>query len=179
MHCHEEIEFAAVCHGHGVLRSGQFRQTARPGVFSVVCPYEPHAGTGLTPDCIVQVVNVPLAWFAQNQLAWPALWRREAVREGGEALPLLQSFFAAVHNGESRLEQDELLASLYGATAQLPAGAPKSLGESRRIKAAADVLREQFADEIPLSELAANVGLSPFYFCRAFKKQLGITPHAY
>ena len=179
MHCHEEIEFAAVCRGRGILQSGQVRQSARPGVFSVVCPYEPHAGTPLTPDCVVQVVNVPLSWFAGHQILWTALWRRAAVREGEAALPLLHQFFGAVHNNDSRLEQDELLLALYGATAHQPEAMLKTYGEAGRIKVAISLLRERFDEEIPLSKLAAIAELSPSYFCRAFKKQLGITPHAY
>jgi AraC family transcriptional regulator len=40
-------------------------------------------------------------------------------------------------------------------------------------------IEEHLADQISLSTLAQLVRLSPYHFCRAFKKSLGIPPHRF
>lgn len=40
-------------------------------------------------------------------------------------------------------------------------------------------INSHLKEPLPLPELAARVGLSPFYFTRLFKKETGYTPHAY
>jgi AraC family transcriptional regulator len=40
-------------------------------------------------------------------------------------------------------------------------------------------IEEHLAEKIPLATLARLVGLSPFYFCRAFKQSFGVPPHRY
>ncbi|MGA7327741.1 MAG: AraC family transcriptional regulator [Rhodomicrobium sp.] len=44
---------------------------------------------------------------------------------------------------------------------------------------AAAYLEEHLAEEVPLPELAAIAGLSPFHFSRAFKESFGVPPHRY
>jgi AraC family transcriptional regulator len=40
-------------------------------------------------------------------------------------------------------------------------------------------IEEHLAEQISLATLAGLVGLSPYYFCRAFKQSLGMPPHRY
>ena len=40
-------------------------------------------------------------------------------------------------------------------------------------------IEEHLAEPIPLATLARMVRLSPYYFCRAFKRSLGLPPHRY
>jgi AraC family transcriptional regulator len=40
-------------------------------------------------------------------------------------------------------------------------------------------IEEHLAEQIPLATLAQLVGLSTYYFCRAFKQSLGFPPHRY
>lgn len=42
-----------------------------------------------------------------------------------------------------------------------------------------DYIRANLAQNLGLEELAQQVGMSQFYFCRLFKQSLGITPHQY
>jgi AraC family transcriptional regulator len=46
-------------------------------------------------------------------------------------------------------------------------------------KKVADYIEEHLSKELPLSELAALVDLSPFHFSRAFKQSFGAPPHRY
>jgi AraC-like DNA-binding protein len=47
------------------------------------------------------------------------------------------------------------------------------------VKRARDYLDARFADDVPLSDLAAMAGLNRAHLVRAFRKALGTTPHAY
>jgi AraC-like DNA-binding protein len=47
------------------------------------------------------------------------------------------------------------------------------------VRCAREYLEHSYADDIALSELAARVSLSPYYFARAFERSTGLPPHAY
>src|SRR5262249_43460769 len=51
--------------------------------------------------------------------------------------------------------------------------------EKDRVRHARDLLHERFAESMPLARLAADAGLSPYYFLRTFRATVGMTPHAY
>lgn len=51
--------------------------------------------------------------------------------------------------------------------------------EHRAVQRALDYLRAQPAENVSLEKLACEAGLSPFYFCRVFHQQTGLSPHAY
>ena len=40
-------------------------------------------------------------------------------------------------------------------------------------------MQAHFAEDVSLSKLASVVSLSPYYFARAFEKEVGLPPHAY
>ena len=44
---------------------------------------------------------------------------------------------------------------------------------------AAAYIRENFAKDLPVEELAAHAGLSTWHFIRVFKQEIGLTPHQY
>lgn len=54
------------------------------------------------------------------------------------------------------------------------------LGDERRVvRRARDYLESCYAERISLSDLAAEVGLSPYHLLRVFQTEVGLTPHAY
>ncbi len=177
VHCHEEIEFVAVYSGRGRLQRGRSRYDTRSGILAIVCPQEPHTGTPLTSDFAVKVINLPSEWLDAAQLDWRFLWRREAICTEPNSLAAFSRTYEVVQNHHSLLTQEEALLALYSAVSQLPVLADVS--ESKRIMQAHEILRERFSEEISLTALAAAVNLTPFYLCRAFKKSVGLSPHAY
>ena len=50
---------------------------------------------------------------------------------------------------------------------------------SRQIKAVKKYIDEHFCGTLTLKKLANMAELSPFYFQRLFKKEVGVTPHVY
>lgn len=56
----------------------------------------------------------------------------------------------------------------------------KSIGdENQPIQRIKDYFNDRYSENISLEELARIANFSPFYFNRAFRKQIGIPPHAY
>ena len=43
----------------------------------------------------------------------------------------------------------------------------------------AEYIEERVADDIPLANLAELARLSPYHFCRSFKRSFGVPPHRY
>jgi transcriptional regulator GlxA family with amidase domain len=52
-------------------------------------------------------------------------------------------------------------------------------GERPAVTAALEYMETHFAEDVTIAKLAALVSLSPFYFARAFEKEIGLPPHAY
>ncbi|HTU60584.1 MAG TPA: AraC family transcriptional regulator, partial [Polyangiales bacterium] len=50
---------------------------------------------------------------------------------------------------------------------------------TRPVRRAMEYLRERLADAITLDDLAAYAELDKFHLCRAFRRQIGLPPHAY
>jgi AraC-like DNA-binding protein len=96
--------------------------------------------------------------------------------------------FRALQAGETPepLEVEEtvlaLLASFLRTTVAAPAArrAPFSpRAEREAAEAARLLLASRFAEPLPLARLAAEVGVSVFFLCRAFRRQFGMTMHRY
>ncbi|MBD1910285.1 MULTISPECIES: AraC family transcriptional regulator [unclassified Leptolyngbya] len=48
-----------------------------------------------------------------------------------------------------------------------------------KLKQALDYINAHLSENVSLAEIATELGMSQYYFCRLFKQSTGITPHAY
>jgi AraC family transcriptional regulator len=48
-----------------------------------------------------------------------------------------------------------------------------------KLKQAVEYMNARLSENVSLAEVAAELGMSQFYFCRLFKQSMGMTPHAY
>jgi AraC-like DNA-binding protein len=71
------------------------------------------------------------------------------------------------------------LARLIGRQADVRFEQERLGRESSAAQRARIYIEEHFADPIRLSELAAHVALSPYYFLRAFRTEVGMPPYTY
>ncbi len=101
-----------------------------------------------------------------------------------ELSKLIFSFHYLLENSkESTLQQQSLLFKilekiLLRHTQNSPT--LKNIGnEHQPIQQIRDYLNDNYAENISLEELARIAKFSPFYLNRAFRKQIGIPPHAY
>ncbi|HZQ22290.1 MAG TPA: AraC family transcriptional regulator [Terriglobales bacterium] len=61
-----------------------------------------------------------------------------------------------------------------------PAVTPRTIGcERPAVKRASEYIQSHFTDDVSISKLASLVGLSPYYFARAFEREIGLPPHTY
>jgi AraC family transcriptional regulator len=59
-------------------------------------------------------------------------------------------------------------------------GAPQpATRPTRAVSAAVRFIREHYAEQISLADIAAAAGMSPFHLTRVFKKTMGMSPHQY
>jgi len=73
----------------------------------------------------------------------------------------------------------ELLLSLFAAYGR-PPRVPREIGdEEPLVSKAKDYLADHLSETVRLLDVAVVVGLSPFYFLRAFKRSTGMPPHAW
>ena len=179
LHCHEEVEFVAVYQGQGRFQVGRSRHATGPGVFSVVCPQEPHGGVPTSADFAVKVLNVSAEWFSDSGWDWRSLWHKGAVCKAPFALAAFLKVYETVQGNRSSLVQEEALLTLCDLIHGKEVSPMVNLSEAKPVERAIELLRERFADDISLAELAASVGLAPAYLCRVFTSTIGLPPHAY
>jgi AraC-like DNA-binding protein len=87
-----------------------------------------------------------------------------------------QRLHAAVCAGAERFELDVVLTEAIAALAGV-AGA--SFERTRSVRLALDYLHERLAEVFTLDDLASHAELDKFHLCRAFRRQIGMPPHAY
>jgi AraC-like DNA-binding protein len=60
---------------------------------------------------------------------------------------------------------------------------PEQKSERRRwgvgVQRALDLIRDRFAENLSLEEIAAHAGMDKFHLCRAFRDTIGLPPHTY
>jgi len=61
----------------------------------------------------------------------------------------------------------------------MPAAPQPVPGPTRAVSAAVRFIREHYAEQISLADIAAAAGMSPFHLTRVFKKTMGMSPHQY
>jgi AraC-like DNA-binding protein/mannose-6-phosphate isomerase-like protein (cupin superfamily) len=179
VHSHEEYVIGVVTRGRERLSVRGAEQIAAPGDLILVEPNEPHRNEAIDAEGLeYRVFYVPrpmieqafgLIRFRDNVLPgrrlgrrWAALHRR--MMRGAEDLEIEGHFFALLG------EVLEMAGSL-DAVARPP--------KQAKVARARAYLDEHFAEAVSLSDLAAQVDLSPYHLLRSFRDQIGITPGAY
>ena len=64
-------------------------------------------------------------------------------------------------------------------TARPPAREHKGGLAPHKLRRAIEYIHANLSEELPLSAMAAEVGISPDNFCRSFKQSVGVAPHQY
>ena len=87
-----------------------------------------------------------------------------------------QRLHAAVCRGAERFELDVVLTEAISA---LEGVGGACLERSRSVRLALDFLHERLVEVFTLDDLAKHAELDKFHLCRAFRRQIGMPPHAY
>jgi AraC-like DNA-binding protein len=190
-HTHETYAIAAIIAGCETFYHRGAQRYAPAGSVAIVCPDElhdgaPHAG-GFTYRTLYPSVDL-MREIAEDltgrALVHPPWFGASVIHDPALAAEVAQ-LHAALRPGEtpaSLLQQDSrlvtFLARLITAHAELGAARPDRR-ESRAVARAREALDARFAEEVELEELARLAGLSRSHLIRAFRRETGLTPHAY
>jgi AraC-like DNA-binding protein len=189
-HAHEGFMIALTEGGVGgpVFR-GEMHPVG-PGDVIVLNPEEAHAGGPATEAAWRYRAIYPstdLLRQATSELEEPGPGAPEFTEDVVRDLDLarrLRSFHEITERADSTaLEREshlvEALAGLVSRHATRP-GAEGSLGHGHRgVRKAREYLDEHAVSNVSLTEVARAAGLSPYHLCRVFRRDVGLTPHAY
>lgn len=188
-HVHEELVIAITEQGAGRCVTRGVSAVGTPQTVMVFNPGEPHEGG----------VAGAQGWHYRSLYVGPELLElaRDRLFDRRIALPYfrdsvvcdpdLAALVVRAHQAlelrEARLIRETLLlgalAGLFGrhGNPAPPQGRPGR--ERQPVRKVMSLMRDAPAHDWSLAELADTAGMSPFHFCRAFRKETGLTPHLY
>lgn len=187
-HVHDSLVVAVTEMGGSEFKSRGRSDIADPQALLVFNPAEPHSGR----------MGASARWrYRSFYLAEPAMRRvlhalgmdrpgyftSNVVRD-----PDLIARFLALHRvlegaAQDALLQQQLLVQAFGDLLQRHGQAcrrmPSAPEDPRALGRALQLVRDCSADPLTLEQMAAAADLTPFQLIAAFKRALGLTPHAY
>ena len=187
-HAHDYFVIALVERGAASYWYRGAQHIASAGHVFVINPGEAHTGDPATPNGYVYRVIYPrleqIARVADDLgTGVKEFFCRKSVLQDRCLAALLSSFHQRLAEKAPTAQCESLLLQ---ALARLitqhsnPRVTVKSVGrEVPAVKTACEYIESHFAEDVSLSKLATLVSLSPYYFARAFEKEVGLPPHAY
>lgn len=188
-HVHEEMVIAVTQAGAGRCVTRGTASVGTPQTVMVFNPGEPHQGgvTGDAPWCYRSFYLGPdlLTTLGDEtfgrRITLP--WFREAVVNDPDLARSMLAAHRAIDGGAGRLMREtlllEALALLFRRHGAPAPHLPVPGREGRPVQRVAAALRDDPAADWSVATLAALAGMSPFHFCRAFRKETGLAPHAF
>jgi AraC-like DNA-binding protein len=187
-HTHDTYVLGIVERGCETYYCRGAQHYAGPGDFCLVNPGEVHDGAPHGPGYSYRMIYPSVAFM--SELA------RDVFDTGRSGMPYftasqvhepeLAGAFAQTHRALERAEDsfecDERMVCTIGALMARHA-APRPLEDTGRERTAVARARQRidygFAEDISLLELAELARMSRHHFIRAFRRDVGLTPHAY
>jgi AraC-like DNA-binding protein len=186
-HTHEALVIAVTEQGGSVIKSRGQVEEAHASTLFVFNPAEPHAGW----------MGWSERWRYRSLYLTHAALDQVAHGLGIQSVPyftcnvfgdpdLIDGFLAmhrAIEQGRDVFRERELLIGIFGrlfgrhgSGGSRIEPAPRDRMVLERIKAR---MHGEYASDLRLEELAADVGLTTFQLIGLFKRTIGLTPHAY
>jgi AraC-like DNA-binding protein len=186
-HAHDTYTIGNIDAGCETWTSRGARHYAGPGWLGLVNPLDVHDGAPvgegyayrMTYPTVELLQTVASAISGRRVTATP-MFKQSAVHD-----PAGARLFAEAHRwleaGTDALAGEEGLQRAYAHVLVRHAGlAPMAVGDERGpVARVRDVIEQRFAEPLQLSELADIASLSIHHLIRAFRAEVGLTPHAY
>lgn len=189
-HAHAEYQFALCCNHSGeyhyrgtwhqvpegslnIIHSGEVHApSARTYLDAPACYWMMHADPVLLQAATSEITERPLGLpYFEGLFVWDA-----------EVTQMYRRLHSVVEQAVSKLEQDStllLLTQLISRSAQgRPVIRPYKTARPAVLRVR-DFLQAHYADNVSLEQLADLAELSRFHLCRAFRREIGVSPHAY
>ena len=187
-HSHASLSLGAVDGGHSVFRREGICRHLYRGDVVLIPPGEVHSCNPEDDgEWSYQMLYLDPAWVNDVvressgrefvQFFLPAAMRQDRVH--ARLTWINRYLFSDASDQEKESELLCFVGSLFLANdgAERPCenekGVPRHLRDVRRL------IEERCADELPLAMLAEIAGMSRYHFVRAFRREVGMTPHAW
>lgn len=187
-HTHDTFAVGVILEGAEAFHCGGVRHVAPAGSLVAVNPDELHDGEPEGDTFAYRMFYPSIALVQQiadelddREAGFPAF--REPVMDD----PGLAAGFARLHSllehGAPKLAVDEAFTGAMTAMVSRhsvndPRG--RRLGsESRAVRRVRRLIDDRYTQDLTLMDLSQEAGLSRFHLLRAFRRDVGITPHAY
>ena len=187
-HFHDTYVFGHVERGVELCRSRGKDFALTPGSLTVINPGDLHDGRpgeegfeyrmfypsvslmqGACEDMVEGATEIP--WFSESYL------------EDAELEARIARLHKLLQDGGDRLEADSLMLETLTMLVRRHSDSmiqAQSVGdESTAVKKVQDYIQSHLEEDMGLEELANLVGMNRFRLIRAFRKELGLTPHNY
>jgi AraC-like DNA-binding protein len=181
-HWHPELVIAVTEGGHARFRYRGASHTASRGAVFVHHPGEPHSGGPNGPD----------GWTYRAAYISEDLFRRltgtaQLPFFGAEVFddPIVASKFMRFHHSLqalcSRLRRESYLIEALAALRRRHSDSGHDISSRRQpaVLLAREFLHANLAEDVSAGALARAAGLSPYHLIRMFRREFGLTPHAY
>jgi len=186
-HTHDALVIAVTEQGGSIVKSRGQLQDATPATLFVFNPEEPHGGwmgrsdrwqyrslylTRRALDRVAHELGLSeVPYFTRNTFA------------DRDLIAAFHAMHLTLEDGRDVFRERELLVDSFGRLFQrhgsgrtLIKAAPRDRIVASRV---IERMRAEYATDLRLEDLAANVGLTTFQLIGLFKRAVGLTPHAY
>ena len=187
-HTHDTYVIGVVHAGCNAYSQSGVRIYAGAGDICAINPGEVHDGGAYDRGFSYRMTYPSLALMKElaedvtGRTAKVAPSFKAPIMRDAEVLALFRSAHERMEAGEESVGADEELVAAFGLMLLRYADlntCDSVGGERRRIRRAQEFLEERFSTAIDLRRLADIAGLSRFQLVRAFRRETGMTPHAY
>jgi AraC-like DNA-binding protein len=188
LHVHDTFAIGVILAGAEAFRYRGVRHIAPAGSLVAVNPDELHDGAPSEEGYAYRMLYPSVALvqsiadaMGDRPAGFPAF--RGPVLNDPEVAARLSAAHALMEGRADRLAVDQAFTAALTLMVRRhswsdPRG--RRLGrEAGPIRRARQLVDESYMQDLTLDELAAAAGLSRFYFLRAFRREVGVTPHAY
>jgi AraC-like DNA-binding protein len=186
-HTHDTYVIGTIETGRDVVSARGFRGHAGPGDIIFIMPQDVHDGAPVDGGYSYRMsypgedfIRMVAEAVSGRPVAGPPLFRAPMVHDP-EGARLFSLAHRALESAADGLAGEELLLRAYARCLVLHADIPEAPldredGPIRRVRA---LIEARYADDLRLDELAAAAGFSTHHLIRAFRRAVGLTPHAY
>ncbi|TWT05103.1 AraC family transcriptional regulator [Reyranella sp. CPCC 100927] len=187
LHIHDTYVVGGILAGCETWNVRGSRRYATPGDLVFNHPHDVHDGEAygggycyrMTYPSVVLLQGIAMEVSGVPVVGTP--WFPEPVVHDPHGVALISAAHSMLEEEGATLAADELLSRAYAHCLVrhariVPAPLGRERGPVARVKT---LLEQRHAEDLPLSLLAAEAGLSPYHLIRAFRRETGLTPHAW
>ena len=190
LHTHDTYAIGVITYGSEAFIRGRKLWKGRTGEIVIVNPGEVHDGYAGDERGWMYHVFYPSAHLLIQASAGLSNTSNErlpyfpqGVIQDNYLFDLMLRLHQTLETSQSRLERDSRF--LWTMTQLIARHAAPSLTDGmlgqvpQAMHRVCDYIQQNYAENITLKELAAECGLSQYHFLRMFRRDFGLTPHAY